>query len=132
MSVSDPIADMITIIRNANRASKPMADVKASKLTEAILNLLKQEGFIKTFKPMEYKNQGLFRVYLKYAKDKTPAMSNIRKISKSGIRKYVAKDEIPGVFGGLGIAIISTSKGVMTGQSAKELGIGGEVLLCVW
>ena len=134
MSVTDPIADMITILRNANRAKKVTADVKASKLVEAILSLLKDEGFIKNFKPMEHKNQGLFRIYLKYAVDKTktPAISNLKRVSKPGLRKYVTKDEIPNVFGGLGISVISTSKGVMTNLQAKEAGVGGEVLIHVW
>lgn len=132
MSVSDPIADVITIIRNANRAKKASADVKASKLVEAILTLMKKEGFIKSFKPMDYKNQGLFKVYLKYADEKTPAMTNIKKISKPGLRKYVTKDQIPNVFGGLGVAVISTSKGIMTNSEAKEAGVGGEVLIYIW
>lgn len=132
MSISDPIADMITIIRNASRAKKPSADVKASKLNEAILSIMKEEGFIKNFKPMDYKNQGLFRVYLKYGKGKLPAISNVRRASKPGLRMYVTKDKIPNVFGGLGIAIISTSKGVMTNLKARESGVGGEVLLYLW
>ena len=132
MSVSDPIADMITIIRNACQAKKNTADVKGSKLTEAILAILKTEGFIRNFKPMEYKRQGLFKIYLKYAKDGTPAISNLRRISKPGVRKYVAKDAIPDVFGGLGIAMISTSKGILTNLQAKESGVGGEVLFYVW
>lgn len=132
MSVTDPIADMITIIRNASRAKKTSADVKASKLTEAILSLMKKEGFIKNYKPMEYKKQGLFRVYLKYDQDKTPALSNIKKISKPGLRKYAAKDAIPDVFNGLGVAVLSTSKGIMTNTEAKESGTGGEVLLYIW
>jgi len=132
MSITDPIADMITIIRNANRAKKPSCDVKASKLADAILSLLKKEGFIKNFKPMEYKNQGLFRVYLKYGKNTTPAISNLRRISRPGLRKYVAKDDIPNVFGGFGTAVVSTSKGVMTGADAKAAGAGGEVLLYIW
>ena len=132
MSVTDPIADMITIIRNAYRAKKTSADVKASKLTEAILSLMKREGFISNYKPMEHKKQGLFRVYLKYAEDKTPVFSNIKKISKPGLRKYVTKDEIPNVFNGLGIAVLSTSKGVMTNTEASVSGTGGEVLLYIW
>ena len=132
MSVSDPVADVITIIRNANRAKLASADVKASKLVEAILVLMKKEGFIKSFKPMDYKKQGLFKVYLKYAEDKTPAFSNIKKISKPGLRKYAAKDEIPNVLGGLGVAVLSTSKGVMTNSEAKEANVGGEVLLYIW
>lgn len=132
MSVSDPIADMITIIRNAKRAKKAACDVKASKLTDSILSLFKSHGFIKNYKPMEYKNQGLLRVYLKYAKDNTPAISNLRRISKPGIRKYVTKDQIPDVYGGLGVAIMSTSKGVMTNLQARESGAGGEVLLYIW
>jgi len=132
MSVSDPIADMITIVRNANRAKKADADVKASKLTEAILSLMKKEGFISNFKPLEYKKQGLFKVYLKYSQNNTPAFSNIKKVSKPGLRKYVTKDEIPDVFNGLGVAFISTSKGIMTSVQAKEAGTGGEVLLYIW
>lgn len=132
MSVSDPIADMITIIRNAYKAKKTSADVKASKLTEAILSLMKKEGFIKNYKPMDYKKQGLFRIYLKYADDKTPALSNIKKISKPGLKKYVTKDEIPNVFNSLGIAVLSTSKGIMTNIEAQAAGIGGEVLLYIW
>jgi small subunit ribosomal protein S8 len=132
MSVSDPIADVITIIRNANRARKATADVKASKLVEAILTLMKKEGFIANFKPLEYKNQGLFRVYFKYADEKTPAINNIKKISKPGLRKYTTKDEIPNVYGGLGVAVISTSKGIMTNTEAKEANVGGEVLLYIW
>jgi small subunit ribosomal protein S8 len=101
-------------------------------MNEAILSLFKKEGFIKDFKPMEYKNQGLFRVYLKYAKNGVSAISNVRRISRPGLRNYVTKDKIPSVFGGLGLAVISTSKGVMTSTDAKESGVGGEVLLYIW
>ena len=133
MSISDPIADAITIIRNANRARKPSADVKASKLVEAILAVMKNEGFIKGFKPVEDKKQGIFKVYLKYSEDgKLSAISNIKRISRPGLRKYVTKDRLPNVFNGLGVALISTSKGIMTNTAAKEAAAGGEVLLYVW
>jgi len=132
MSVSDPIADMITILRNASRARHLSADVRASRLTESVLSLMKKEGFIKNFKPMEHKKQGLFKVYLRYSDAKLPAISNIQKISKPGLRKYVDRDNIPSVFNGLGVAVISTSKGLMTDAEAKEAGLGGEVFLYIW
>lgn len=132
MSLTDPIANMLTVIRNGVMSKKTKVDVPFSKLSQEILNILKREKFIKDFKLIEDKKQGLLRVYLKYTQTGEPAIKGIKKISRPGLRKYVDKDEIPSVLGGIGTAIITTSRGVVTGVQAREMQTGGEVLCHVW
>ncbi|NQV04879.1 MAG: 30S ribosomal protein S8 [Candidatus Omnitrophica bacterium] len=132
MSLTDPIANMLTIVRNGGASSKIKVDVPSSKLLQEILSILKREKFIKDFKFIDDKKQGLLRVYLKYTKSGAPAIKGLRRISKSSLRKYVKKDRIPSVLQGLGIAILSTSRGVVTDVQAKEMQAGGEVLCHVW
>lgn len=132
MSVTDPLADMFTIIRNAGTAKKEKAEFPSSKVKLEILDVLKKEGYIKNYKHIANKGQGLINVYLKFKKDQSPTITNIKRISKSGLRVYVAKDEIPRVLRGMGIAILSTSSGVLTDKQARSLGVGGEVLCYVW
>lgn len=132
MSMTDPIADMLTRIRNANSALLPYTDIPASKMKQAILNLLKETSFIENYSLLENKKQGILRVYLKYGKGKKRAITEIKRISKPGLRKYVASKEIPRVRGGLGVAILSTSKGILTDSMAREQNLGGEVLCYIW
>lgn len=132
MSVTDSIGDMLTIIRNASRAKKEIAEVLGSKLTGEVLRILKKEGYIKNYRKIENKKQGIFRIYLRYRKDKSPFITNLRRISKPGLRVYVKKDKIPYTLRGFGIAILSTSKGVMTDKEARQLNTGGEILCSVW
>ncbi|MFH1848528.1 MAG: 30S ribosomal protein S8 [Candidatus Omnitrophota bacterium] len=132
MSLTDPIADALTVLRNANMARKADAEVKASKLIGEILRIFKQEGFIKDFRFMEDKKQGSFKVYLKYVEENTPAITGIKRISTPGLRRYVNKEDIPSVYSGLGISILSTSKGILTDEEARQLNIGGEVLCHIW
>ena len=132
MVSSDPIADGLTKIRNASRAKHPTVEVQASRFLERLLDVLKQEGFIRTYRPMgETPAQRAFRVYLKYARN-TPAITQIVRISKPGVRRYRKAVELPRVLNGLGVAIISTSRGVMTERDAYRQRIGGEVLCYVW
>jgi small subunit ribosomal protein S8 len=132
MNLTDPIADMLTRIRNANSVGKDRVDIPASKVKTSIGELLKDEGFINDVKLVERKPQNMIRVYLKYGEDDEKVISGIKRISKPGLRVYVGKDEVPQVLGGLGIAVISTSQGVMSDKEAREKGIGGEVLCYVW
>ena len=132
MSITDSIADLLTLIRNASRAGKENVSVKASKLGAEVLKILKNEEFITNFKKVEYKNQGLLRVQLKYDEEGVPAIVNLKKISKPGLRVYATKDEIPRVCGGLGVAVLSTSKGVLTDREARKLKVGGEVIMHAW
>ncbi|MEE8360335.1 MAG: 30S ribosomal protein S8 [Candidatus Omnitrophota bacterium] len=129
MSVSDPIADMATQLRNASSAGKEKVDVKASNIKEAILKVLKEESFIENYKKMSDDKQGTLRIYLKFNDDKTPYIRNIKRISKPGLRIYKGKDELLPVLGGLGISVISTSSGILTDKEAKEKNLGGEILL---
>lgn len=131
MSMTDPIADFFTRIRNALMARHHRLDLPNSKIKTRLAEILKAEGFIKDFRTTEDNKQGILRVYLKY-KDEEPVIRGIKRISKPGRRTYVAKDAIPSVLSGLGIAIISTSMGIMTGQACKEKGVGGEVLGYLW
>lgn len=131
MARTDLIADAFTIIRNAIMAKKENADMPASNLLRSILEILKRQGYIENFKPIEDKKQGILRVYLKY-KDLKPAIAHIKRISKPGLRVYVKGDRIPSVLRGKGIAIISTSKGLITNQEAKAQGLGGEVIAYIW
>jgi len=133
MVVTDPIADMLTIVRNASSAKKQTADVKASKINEEILKILKSEGYISNYKPIKDNRQGLFRVYLKYLGAKNgPTITGLRRISKPGLRIYVRKEDIPYVLNGLGRGILSTSKGLMTDMQARRVHVGGELICYVW
>ena len=134
MSMTDPIADMLTRIRNGIQARHDRVDIPASKLKVEIARILKNEGFISNFKLVEEQEavQQLLRVYLKYSPDGEPVIHGIERVSRPGRRVYRAKDEIPRVLGGLGLAIVSTSKGVLSGAEAARDGIGGEVLCQVW
>ena len=131
--MTDPIADMLTRIRNANTAKHDTVDVPASKMKEAIANILLEEGYIKAVDIIEEGNFKTIRITLKYGKDKNEKIiTGIKRISKPGLRVYAGKDELPKVLGGLGIAIISTNKGVLTDKQAREAQVGGEVLAFVW
>ena len=131
MSRTDLIADTFTMIRNAVMAKKENLDVPASKQIKSILDILKNESYIDNFKLIEDKKQGYLRIYLKYISGK-PAIKSIKRISKPGLRVYVNHGKIPSVLRGRGLAIISTSKGITTGEEAKKLGLGGEVIGYVW
>jgi small subunit ribosomal protein S8 len=133
MTMTDPIADMLTRIRNANTAKHDTVDVPASKMKEAIANILLEEGYIKAVDLVEEGKFKTIRITLKYGKDKNEKIiTGIKRISKPGLRVYAGKDELPKVLGGLGIAIISTNKGVLTDKQAREAQVGGEVLAFVW
>lgn len=132
MNTTDPIADMLTRIRNANSAKHKTVDVPASKMKTAIAEILFREGYIKSFEVISNENQGIIRITLKYDEKGTRVIDGIKRISKPGLRVYAGKEELPKVFNGLGIAIISTSKGLKTDKEAREAGMGGEVLAYVW
>ena len=132
MQITDPVADMLTRIRNANSAKHDTVDVPASNLKKAIAQILLDEGYIKSFELVENGNQGIIRITLKYLAKKAQVISGLKRVSKPGLRVYAGADEIPYVLKGLGIAIVSTSKGVMTDKKARENHIGGEVLAFVW
>ena len=132
MQITDPIADMLTRIRNAGTAKHETVDVPASKMKKAIAEILLNEGYIKGYQIIEDGKQGVIRVTLKYTGNKEKVISGIKRISKPGLRMYAPADELPRVLKGLGIAIISTSKGIMTDREARKLHIGGEVLAFVW
>jgi small subunit ribosomal protein S8 len=131
MSRTDLIADNFTMIRNAIMAKKENLDIPASKMTRSILEILKREGYIETFKLLEDKKQGMFRVYLKYIGSKS-AIRNIKRISKPGLRIYVKHQKVPSVLRGRGLAIVSTPFGLITDKEAKEKGVGGEVIGYIW
>ena len=133
MSMSDPIADMLTRIRNGNTAKHDTVDVPVSKIKKAIADILTNEGYIKGYELIEDGVKSTMRISLKYGKDKNEkVITGIKKISKPGLRVFAGKDELPKVLGGLGIAIISTSQGVMTDKEARAKGIGGEVVAFIW
>ena len=132
MQITDPVADMLTRIRNANTATHESVDVPASNLTKAIAQILLDEGYIKSFEVVEDGTQGIIRIQLKYLAGKEKVISGLRRVSKPGLRVYAGADELPRVLKGLGIAIISTSKGVMTDKKARANHVGGEVLAFVW
>ena len=132
MNITDPIADMLTRIRNANRAKHKTVDIPASKMKTAIAEILFREGYIKSFELINDETQGIIRVTLKYDEKGTRVIDGIKRISKPGLRVYAGKEELPKVLNGLGIAIISTSKGLKTDKEAREAGIGGEVLAYIW
>lgn len=133
MTMSDPIADMLTRIRNANVAKHDTVDVPASKMKQAIAEILVKEGYIKKYEVITDGNFSTIRIAMKYGKDKNEkVITGIKRISKPGLRVYAGKEELPKVLGGLGIAIISTNKGIVTDKEARALNVGGEVLAFVW
>lgn len=130
--MTDPIADMLTRIRNGNNVKHESVDIPASNMKKEIAQILLDEGFIKGFDVIEDGKQGIIRIELKYGNHGEKVIGGIKRISKPGLRVYVKSDEIPRVLGGLGIAILSTSKGIMTDKNARKEGTGGEVLCYVW
>lgn len=130
--MTDPIADMLTRIRNGNSVKHETVDIPASNIKKEIAQILLDEGFIKSYDVIDDGKQGIIRIELKYGKNGEKVISGIKRISKPGLRVYVKSDEIPRVLGGLGIAILSTSKGIMTDKKARKEGVGGEVLCYVW
>ena len=135
MSVSDPIADMLTRIRNAHMAEQRQVAMPSSNMRQAIAKILKEEGFIEDFEVVEAKPQASLRLTLKYvagARPLVPVITGLKRVSKPGQRVYSGREDLPWVRSGMGISVVSTSKGVMTGQQARRLGVGGEVLCYVW
>lgn len=132
MVMTDPIADLLTRVRNANSVYHDKVDVPASKIKEAIANVLKEEGFIKEVTRTEDGKQGILTLSLKYGPSREKVITGIKRVSKPGLRQYAKASELPRVLGGLGIAIISTSKGIMSDKDARKAGLGGEVLAYVW
>lgn len=132
MQITDPIADMLTRIRNAGSARHETVDIPNSKMKKAIAEILLEEGYIKSFQLIDDGTQGVIRVTLKYLPGKEKAIQGLRRVSKPGLRVYAGTDELPQVLRGLGIAIISTSKGIMTDKKARAQHVGGEVLAFVW
>jgi len=132
MSLSDPIADMLTRIRNANTAMSEKVDIPASNMNEDIAKILKNEGYITDYKIIENRKQGILRVYLKYGPDRTRTISGLRRRSKPGRRVYRKAKDLPRVVDGLGVAVVSTPKGVITDKQAREANVGGEVICEVW
>lgn len=131
MNMTDPIADMLTRVRNAIMARHTRVLIPASKMKVAIAGILKEEGYIKDFDVVQDNPQGTLRISLRYV-DKRPVLSQIKRVSKPGLRVYTRRDSIPRVRGGLGVAILSTPQGIMTGRKAYQLGLGGEVICYVW
>ena len=131
MSMNDPISDLLTRVRNANDAGHEKVDIPSSRLKQEIVKILKDEGYIKNFRMVEGEVQGSIRIYFKRPESKELVITNVRRISKPGLRVYVRKAEVPRVLGGLGTAVISTSKGVMTDRKARATGVGGEVICYV-
>ena len=132
MTMTDPVADMLTRIRNANTAGHATVDIPASKIKKNIADILQREGYIKGYDVVEGETQDTIRVAMKYGPDKAKVINGIKRISKPGLKVYAKKTEVPKVLGGLGIAIISTSNGLITDKEARKLGVGGEVVCYVW
>jgi small subunit ribosomal protein S8 len=132
MVMTDPVADLLTRIRNAMRAGHEKADAPHSKIKEEIVKILKDEGFITNYRVIEDKPAAILRVYMKYGPDKTSVLRRIERISRPGRRVYAGKDEVPRVISGMGVAVISTSQGILTDRECRRRGIGGEVLLRAW
>lgn len=132
MVMTDPIADMLTRIRNANSVYHDKVDIPGSKIKEAVVGILKEQGFIKDYEMIQDGKQGILRVTLKYGPNREKVITGMKRISKPGLRVYAKRDELPRVLGGLGIAVISTSKGLMTDKQARKEGLGGEVVAYVW
>ncbi len=132
MAMTDPVADMLTRIRNANTAGHADVDIPASKIKKNIAEILLKEGYIKGFELVEQQPQNVLRIEMKYGPNKEKVISGLKRISKPGLKVYAKKDELPKVLGGLGIAIISTSNGLLTDKEARKSGVGGEVICMVW
>ena len=132
MTVTDPIADMLTRIRNAIMARHDYVLVPASRMKLSIARILKEEGFVNDYEVLRGKPDRVIKIYLRYIDTNQPAISGLERVSSPGLRTYVQRKEIPRVYGGLGVAIVSTSKGVKTGQQSRRLGIGGELLCYIW
>ena len=132
MQITDPIADMLTRIRNANSAKHDTVDVPASNMKKAITQILLDEGYIKGYQVIEDGKQGMLHITLKYGANKTPVITGLRRVSKPGLRIYTNVEEMPKVLKGLGIAILSTNKGIMTDKQARKENVGGEVLAFIW
>lgn len=132
MVMTDPIADFLTRIRNANMVMHEKVEIPASKTKIAMAEILKNEGFIKDYEQIEDGKQGIIRVYLKYGANREKVITGLKRISKPGLKVYCKRDEVPRVLSGLGIAVISTSKGIMTDKEARKIGLGGEVICYVW
>lgn len=133
MAMSDPVADFLTRIRNASKAEKRFVDAPWSKLKESIAGILKEQGFVEDFLVKKDDNgRGTLRVFLKYRQNRTPVIQQMKRVSRPGLRRYVKHDDIPTFYGGLGLSIVSTSKGVLAGIEAKKQKVGGELLCMVW
>lgn len=132
MQTTDPIADLLTRVRNASNAKHPSVDIPASNMKKAICKILVDEGYVRSMQVIEDKKQGIIRVTLKYMENGTPVIAGMRRVSKPGLRIYSSCEDMPKVLRGLGTAIISTSKGVMTDKAARKENVGGEVLAYVW
>ncbi len=132
MVMTDPVADFLTRIRNGNMVMHQTVEVPGSKMKVGLAKIMKEEGYIKDFEYIEDGKQGIIRVYLKYGPNKEKVITGLKRISKPGLRVYVQKDEVPKVLGGLGTAIVSTSKGLMTDKKARKEGLGGEVICYIW
>lgn len=132
MTMTDPIADMLTRIRNANTVGHETVEIPASKMKKSIAQILKDEGYITDFEVIEDGKQGVIKVTMKYAANKERVITGIKKISKPGLKVYAKANEVPKVLGGLGIAILSTSNGIVSDKEARKLGVGGEVICYVW
>jgi small subunit ribosomal protein S8 len=132
MNMTDPVADMLTRIRNSVRAKLPKVDIPSSKLKVEIARILKNEGYVANFKVNDDGKQGMLRVYLKYGPGMERVITDVQRVSRPGCRIYCGKDRIPRVYGGLGINILSTSRGLMTGRAAAKEGVGGEIICNVW
>ena len=132
MSMTDPIADMLTRIRNASKAGHEKVDIPRSNMKEEIARILKREGYVSDFKSIENRLQGILRLHLKYAENRQPVLSGLKRVSKPGLRVYVGYGDLPRVLGGLGEALISTSKGLMTDSEARKGKLGGEVICYIW
>jgi len=132
MQITDPIADLLTRIRNANTVGHKTVDVPASNMKKSIAGILKEEGYITDFEVIDDNKQGVIRITMKYGADKERVISGLKKISKPGLKVYAKRNEVPKVLGGLGIAIISTSNGIISDKKARQLGVGGEVICYVW
>ena len=132
MAMTDPIADMLTRIRNANNSRHTTVDIPASNMKKAIAKILLDEGYVKNVEYIDDSTQGVIRITLKYAENKQKVLTGLKRVSKPGLRIYASKEELPRVLKGLGIAIISTSKGIMTDKEARRQNVGGEVLAFIW
>ncbi len=132
MVMTDPISDFLTRVRNANMVNHEKVEIPASKVKKAIAEIMREEGYIKDCEFIDDGKQGIIRIYLKYGANKQKVITGLRRISKPGLRVYAKKDEIPRVLGGLGTAVISTSKGIMTDKEARKQGLGGEIICYIW